>query len=277
LATGHVQATGRDAKGRKQYRYHPHWAEQRDQTKFDRMIGFGEVLPAIRERVMQDMLLRGQPREKVLAAVVQLLGTTFIRIGNPEYVRANESFGLTTLRDEHVEVNGATVHFEFRGKSGKEHAVDLHDKRLARIIKRCQDVPGQLLFQYWGEDGATHAITSTDVNNYLREIGGPEFTAKDFRTWGGTSLAALAFADLGPCEDETQAKKNTVQMIKAVAEQLGNTREVCRKYYIHPIIAEAYAEGKLLPLIEKCRSAADASDGLFPEERAVMALLRQRR
>lgn len=276
LANGHIQATGRDAKGRKQYRYHPRWSEQREQTKFNRMILFGEALPAIRERVAQDLALRGLPREKVLATIVQLLGTTFIRIGNLEYAKANESFGLTTLRDEHVEISGSRVHFEFVGKSGKESAVDLHDKRLARIIKQCQDVPGHHLFQYWDGDETSHAISSTDVNNYLREIGGQEFTAKDFRTWGSTTLAVLAFAELGPCTDETQAKKNTVEMIKRVAAQLGNTRAVCRKYYIHPVIAEAYAQGKLLPLLEKCQSSTENDGELYPEEQTVMALLRQK-
>ncbi|HLU08315.1 MAG TPA: hypothetical protein VK003_01505, partial [Oceanobacillus sp.] len=209
LEDGHIQATGRDAKGRKQYRYHPRWSEQREQTKFNRMILFGEALPGIRERIARDLALRGLPREKVLATIVELLGTTFIRIGNPEYVKTNDSFGLTTLRDEHVDVNGSKVRFEFTGKSGKENTVDLHDKRLARIIKQCQDIPGQHLFQYWDEDGNSQAILSGDVNNYLREIGGQEFTAKDFRTWGGTTQAVVAFAELGPCADESQAKKNT--------------------------------------------------------------------
>jgi DNA topoisomerase-1 len=275
LEDGHIQATGRDEKERKQYRYHPRWQELRDETKFHRMILFGEALPQMRERIEQDMRKHGLPREKVLATVVQLLGTTFIRIGNPEYVRANDSFGLTTLLDDHVEINGTNVHFEFRGKSGKEHAVDLRNKRLARIVKQCQDVPGQQLFQYIDNNGSYHAITSGDVNNYIREIGGQEFTAKDFRTWGGTTLAVLACAELGPCDDEKQLKKNVSQMIKTVAEQLGNTQAVCRKYYVHPIIAERYGEGELLPLLEKYRTAADTVDGFYPEERTVMALLRK--
>lgn len=275
LEDGHIQATGRDARGRKQYRYHPRWAEVRDQTKFHRMSLFGEALPGIRERIAADMGQRGLPREKVLATVVQLLGTTFIRIGNPEYVKANDSFGLTTLLDDHVEIEGGEVRFEFRGKSGKEHAVSLKDKRLARIVKQCQDVPGQRLFQYIDEEGISHPITSSDVNGYIREIGGAEFTAKDFRTWGGTTLAILAFAELGPCDDAAALKKNTVQMIKSVAEQLGNTQAVCRRYYVHPAIAEAYASGDLLPLLEKCRAEGELVDGLYPEERTVMALLRK--
>src|SRR5579871_6214876 len=181
---GHIQVTGRDAKGRKQYRYHERWREVRDQTKFDRMIAFGEALPKIRERVQADLSLRGLPREKVLAAVVQLLGSTFIRIGNSEYARDNDSYGLTTMLDDHVDIHGATLHFEFRGKSGKEHAIDLKDRRLAQIVKRSQDIPGEQLFQYADADGTNHAITSSDVNAYIHEIsGGADFTAKDFRTW----------------------------------------------------------------------------------------------
>lgn len=275
LTNGHIQATGRDAKGRKQYRYHPRWSAQRDETKFNRMILFGEALPTIRERVAHDLALRGLPREKVLATIVQLLGTTFIRIGNLEYARTNESFGLTTLLDEHVEISGSKVRFEFTGKSGKENTVDLHDKHLAKIIQQCQDIPGQHLFQYSDEDGNHYAILSSDVNAYLREISGQDFTAKDFRTWGGTTLAVLALAELGPCEDESHAKKNTAQMIKSVAAQLGNTRAVCRKYYVHPIIAEAYTQGKLLPLLEKHQSSPETSGELYPEEQTVMTLLRQ--
>jgi DNA topoisomerase-1 len=274
LEDGHIQATGRDAKGRKQYRYHPRWRDQRDETKFYRMILFGEALPEIRERIAHDLSLRGLPREKVLATVVQLLGTTFIRIGNPEYARNNESFGLTTLLDDHVEISGSTMHFEFRGKSGKEHAIDLRDKRLARLIKQCQDVPGQQLFQYVDAEGNPHSITSTDVNAYLREISGQDFTAKDFRTWGGTTLAVLAFAELGDPDAEADGKKYTVQMIKSVAAQLGNTQAVCRKYYVHPAVSEAYLAGKLLPLLAKAQAEGDLLNELTPEERTVMALLR---
>lgn len=273
LANGHIQATGRDAKGRKQYRYHPRWAEVRDETKFHRMSLFGKALPEMRERIAADMRRHGLPREKVLAAVAQLLGTTFIRIGSPEYVKANDSFGLTTLHDDHAEIADGKITFEFRGKSGKEQAVSLSDKRLARIVKQCQDVPGQQLFQYIDADGAAHPITSSDVNDYIRQIGGQEFTAKDFRTWGGTTLAVKALSELGPCEDEALLKKNTHQMIKSVAEALGNTQAVCRKYYVHPAAAEAYASGRLIPLFEKHKAEGDFIDGLYPEERTVIALL----
>jgi DNA topoisomerase-1 len=275
LEDGHIQATGRDAKGRKQYRYHPRWAEVRDQTKFHRMRLFGEALPAMRERIAADMRLRGLPREKVLATVVQLLGTTFIRIGNPEYVKANDSFGLTTLLDNHVEIEGKKLSFEFRGKSGKEQAVSLTDKRLARIVKQCQDVPGQQLFQYIDDQDVSPPVTSSDVNDYIREVAGSEFTAKDFRTWGGTTLAVMEFYELGPCDNDTQLKKNTVQMIKSVSDKLGNTQAVCRKYYVHPAIAEAYSSGELLTLLEKHRAEGELVDGLYPEERTVMALLRE--
>jgi DNA topoisomerase-1 len=265
---GHIQATGRDEKGRKQYRYHPRWNELRDQTKFDRMIAFGEALPAIRQRVEADLALPGMPRQKVLATVVALLGTTFIRIGNAEYARNNDSFGLTTLHDEHVEVAGSRVHFEFRGKSGKEHVIDLKDRQLAKIIKKSQDLPGEHLFQYKDEDGAIHAVTSSDVNAYLREISGQDFTAKDFRTWGGTTLALLALTELEPPENPMALKKTLSQMVKAVAAQLGNTTTVCRKYYIHPRVIEAFSAGELAPF------TGDSPSGLRAEEAALLALLR---
>jgi DNA topoisomerase-1 len=242
----------------------------RDQTKFDRMIAFGEALPNIRRRVQADLALRGLPREKVLAAVVQVLGSTFIRIGNAEYERQNDSYGLTTLHDEHVEVSGSTIHFEFRGKSGKEHAIDLKDRRLAKIIKRSQDVPGQHLFQYCDEDGSPHSVTSSDVNAYIREISGADFTAKDFRTWGGTTLALLALEDFDPCDSEAAARKNVSAMIKQVAAQLGNTPTVCRKYYIHPAVIDCYVRGDLAQYL--LEQSADAD--LNPEESAVMKLLK---
>ncbi|HVU10819.1 MAG TPA: hypothetical protein VHD90_06050 [Phototrophicaceae bacterium] len=268
-ADGHIQATGRDAKGRKQYRYHERWREVRDQTKFDRMIAFGEALPKIRARVQADLALRGLPREKVLAAVVQLLGATFIRVGNPEYARDNDSYGLTTLHDDHVEINGATLHFEFRGKSGKEHAIDLKDRRLARIVKRSQDVPGEHLFQYTDGDGSAHAITSSDVNAYIREISGADFTAKDFRTWGGSTLALLELAGFDPCEDEKQVKRNVTAMVKSVAQQLGNTPTISRKYYIHPAVIDCYSSGAL----EEYRLRSKALDD---EEKALLKLLKGR-
>lgn len=273
-ANGHIQATGRDAKGRKQYRYHPRWQEARDQTKFDRMMLFGQTLPKIREHVEQDMSLPGLPREKVLAAVVALLGSTFIRIGNPEYARNNDSFGLTTMRDEHVEIHGSKIHFEFRGKSGKEHAVDLRDRRLVRIIKRSQDVEGQALFQYTDADGNSHAVTSSDVNRYLRDISGQDFTAKDFRTWGGTTLAVAALGNLDPFENQTQYRHNVMEMYRAVAAQLGNTVAVCRKYYVHPAVIVAYEQNDLQPLLDRA-APSDEGDRLSLAhcERAVMELL----
>lgn len=269
---GHIQVTARDAKGRKQYRYHERWREVRDQTKFHRMIAFGEALPRIRERVQADLSRRGLERERVLAAVVQLLGATFIRIGNSEYARSNASYGLTTLHDEHVDIHGATLHFEFRGKSGKEHAIDLKDRRLAKIVKRSQDVPGEHLFQYRDEQGSYHAVTSSDVNAYIHEITGADFTAKDFRTWGGTTLALLSLAGFDPCDDEREAKKNVVETIKRVAEQLGNTTAVCRKYYVHPAVIDCYLRGDL----SQYALEQNADGDLRPEERAVMGLLKAR-
>lgn len=277
-ADGHIQATGRDARGRKQYRYHPRWEAMRGQNKFRRMVLFGEALPKIRAQVEKDLRRRGLPREKVLAAVVALLGSTFIRIGNAEYARNNDSYGLTTMRDEHVTIRGTRVLFEFRGKSGKEHAVDLRDRRLARVVKACRDVPGQDLFQYIDADGEYRAITSSDVNAYLKAISGEPFTAKDFRTWGGTTLAVAALGVLEPFETETQLKKTLVQMYRDVASTLGNTVAVCRKYYVHPAVVEAYAQGQLTDVLAKVAPQLDAESGPSPDqcEAAVMALLRAR-
>jgi DNA topoisomerase-1 len=276
LPNGHLQATGRDAKGRKQYRYHPQWSQTRSQTKYHRLLSFGEVLPLIRERIDQDLALRGLPRQKVLAAVVQLLETTCIRVGNKEYARANQSFGLTTLRDRHVDVSTSTIHFHFRGKSGQEHAFDLKDRRLAAIVKKCRDIPGYDLFQYLDEDGQRQTIGSGDVNDYLGEITGQEFTAKDFRTWGGTILAAMALYETGPYESETEAKKNIVQAIKEVAGCLGNRPATCRKYYVHPAVLDAYLDGTLFEKLQQAlaRAAGEPSAGLHPEETALMAILR---
>jgi DNA topoisomerase-1 len=245
LANGHIQATGRDAKGRKQYRYHAQWRQLRDQTKFTRMIAFSEVLPQVRERIEHDLSLPGLPREKVLATVVRLMELTRIRVGNEEYAKTNKSFGLTTLRDRHVDVSGATIRFKFRGKSGVEHDIEVSDRRLARIVKRCQDIPGQELFQYLDDDGQRQSISSEDVNNYLREVTGQDFTAKDFRTWAGTVLAAIELHAVGGCETATATKKAVVQAIKTVAEYLGNRPATCRKYYVHPAILSAYEEGVL--------------------------------
>ena len=242
---GHIQATGRDARGRKQYRYHPKWRATRDETKFSRMIAFGRALPRVRERVAEDLSRSGLPREKTLATVVRLLDESLIRVGNAEYARDNDSYGLTTLLDDHVEISGATLHFAFRGKSGKLHEIDVHDRRVAGIVRRLQDLPGQELFQYLDSEGETQTIGSHDVNAYLHEIAGDEFTAKDFRTWAGTVLAACQLRDLGPFETPTDCKANIVAAVDAVAERLGNTRAVCRASYIHPAILAGYEEGTL--------------------------------
>ena len=261
---GHVQATGRDARGRKQYRYHRRWHEVRDETKFGRMIAFAKALPAIRRRVKRDLALPGLPREKVLATIVRLLETTFIRVGNEEYARKNESFGLTTLRERQVRVRGDTLKFRFRGKSGVEHDIALTDPKLARIVRRMQDLPGEELFQYVDADGETRAVESADVNAYLKSIAGEEFTSKDFRTWAGTVLCARALRDLPPPESQAHGKKTLVQAVEAVAQKLGNTKAVCRKCYIHPAVIESYLEGELAEAMRAARS----------EEAGVVALLR---
>ncbi len=277
-ANGHLQATGRDARGRKQYRYHARWRQVRDETKFERMMAFAHALPAIRVRTERDMSLPGLPREKVLATVVRLLETTLIRVGNEEYARDNKSFGLTTMRDEHADITGSTLRFTFRGKSGKDHDVGIRDRRLARIVKRCQDVEGEELFQYVDADGERRTIGSADVNDYLREIAGDEFTAKDFRTWAGTVLAALALQTFEEFDSEAQAKRNIVTAIASVSERLGNTPTVCRKCYVHPAIIEAYADGTMLETLRD-RAEHEMSTALAtlrPEEAAVLALLQQR-
>jgi len=275
---GHMQAAGRDAKGRKQYRYHPRWREVRDDTKYGRMIAFAKTLSAIRNRTERDLALPGLPREKVLATVVRLLETTLIRVGNEEYARANRSFGLTTMRDQHVDVLGSTIRFQFRGKSGKQHSVDINDRRLAKIVKRCQEIPGYELFQYVDEAGERQTIDSADVNLYLREITGQDFTAKDFRTWAGTVLAALALQEFEVFDSETQAKKNIVRAIETVAERLGNTPAICRKCYVHPAVVEAYMDGSMLQALKQRaeQEMADSLPGLRSEEAAVLGLLQQR-
>ena len=240
---GHLQATGRDARGRKQYRYHPRWRDVRDEVKYGKLIAFARALPKIRTRTEADLKKNGLPRDKVLATVVQLLAKTFIRVGNDEYAKQNGSVGLTTMRDQHAKVNGARVRFEFRGKSGIQHAVDLENKRLARIVKACRDLPGYELFQYVDDEGARQVIDSADVNAYLRDITGEDFTAKDFRTWAGTMLAAEELAAAARFSSTAQAKKNIVKAVEAVAHRLGNTRTVCRKSYIHPAIFDAYLDG----------------------------------
>ncbi|MDQ6693840.1 MAG: DNA topoisomerase IB, partial [Chloroflexota bacterium] len=226
---GHIQATGLDAKGRKQYRYHPQWREVRDVSKYTRMIAFGHALPHIRERINHDLSRQGLPREKVLATVVRLLESTFIRVGNEEYARTNKSFGLTTMRWRHVKVEGSKIRFKFKGKSGKMHDISVEDRRLANVVKRLHQLPGQELFDYLDDAGKKHKVTSDDVNNYLHEMTGESFTAKDFRTWGGTVLATLALQAIGPHETTTQAKRNIVSAVKDVSQKLGNTPAVCRK------------------------------------------------
>jgi DNA topoisomerase-1 len=273
---GHIQATGRDARGRKQYRYHPRWRAVRDETKFGRMLAFSEALPRLRKRVEKDLSSPGLPREKVLATVVRLLELTGIRVGNDEYARNNNSFGLTTLREDHVEVSGSTMRFEFRGKSGKVHRVSLSDRRLARIVARCQSLPGEELFQYVDDEGVHQTIGSSDVNDYLREIAGDDFTAKDFRTWSGTLLALGALEELGPSPTEREAKSTIVAAIDRVAERLNNTRAICRKYYVHPAIFDAYLAGTLLqPSPNGTRPGAASANGLRPEEHGLVRLLRQ--
>jgi DNA topoisomerase-1 len=275
---GHLQATGRDAKGRKQYRYHRRWTELREGTKFGRMLDFCRALPHLRERVNADLGHRGLPREKVLAAVVRLLETTLIRVGNESYARENKSYGLTTLRDGHTEIDGSEVRFSFKGKSGKEWNVALKDRRLARVVATCRDVPGDELFQYLDRDGQRHAVTSGDVNAYLREATGADFTAKDFRTWAGTVLAAMALREFESFDSASAAKRNITRAIEQVATRLGNTPSVCRKSYVHPEVLDAYLEGGLLDSLKREVEAElrDELAGLSGEEAAVLAFLRER-
>jgi DNA topoisomerase-1 len=268
---GHLQATGIDARGRKQYRYHPRWRAVRDETKYGRMIAFGHALPAIRARVEMDLGRHGLPREKILAAIVRLLETTLIRIGNRAYARENASFGLTTLRNRHVTVEGRTIHFEFRAKSGKMRRLDLQDHRLARLMKQCRDLPGHELFQYVDCDGGRRRIASDDVNAYLKDASGADFTAKDFRTWAGTVSAALALRDFAPFESEAGAKRNINRAVELVAEKLANTVAICRKCYIHPEVFNAYLAGAL----DLTRHASIS--GLSADETAVLAFLESRR
>ena len=242
---GHTQAVGRDQRGRKQYRYHPRWKAARDDSKYDRLIAFGHALPRLRRRVDADLRRRGLPKEKVMAAVVRVMEITLIRVGNKEYARQNRSFGLTTLRDRHAHIGGGKAIFEFRGKSGKVHRTGFRDRRLARIVNACQDLPGQQLFQYLDDEGQRHAIESADVNAYVREAMGEDFSAKDFRTWAGTLAAARALIAQEPCAGAAQAKRTINTCVKAVAEVLGNTAAVCRAAYIHPAVLQAYADGAL--------------------------------
>jgi DNA topoisomerase I len=274
--SGHLQAVGRDARGRKQYRYHPRWRAIRDEAKYTKMLIFGRVLPEIRRRVEHDLALSGLSREKVLAAIVRLLETTLMRVGNEEYAKANKSFGLTTLRKKrHVKVQGGVVHFDFRGKHGHEHHVDLKDRRLAGIVRKLQDLPGQELFHYIDEDGEPHPVSSQDVNQYLQEITGEEITAKDFRTWAATNLAAIALRELETFDTQAKAKKNVVQAVEAVSKMLGNTPAICRKCYIHPAIFDGYLDGSLAEALQRRaeETLAKPGSGLTAEEAAVTAFL----
>jgi DNA topoisomerase-1 len=277
-ADGHLQATGRDARGRKQYRYHPRWRTVRDETKYGRMMVFGRSLPAIRKRVEADLARHGLPREKVLATIVRLLEVTLIRVGNEEYARTNHSFGLTTMRDRHLKVGRGALSFAFKGKSGVKHEIDLADRRLARVVQKCRDLPGQTLFQYLDHAGERHTIDSADVNEYLREASGHDFTAKDFRTWAGTVLAAMALQEFESFDSKAQAKKNIVRAIESVAERLGNTPTVCRKCYVHPEIIQSYLDGSMLETLKQKAEdvLSDELASLRPEEAAVLGLLHAR-
>ncbi len=275
---GHIQATGRDLKGRKQYRYHPRWRTVRDETKYGRMIAFGQALPKIRKQVDEDLRKHDFPREKVLATVVKLLETTLIRVGNEEYARTNKSFGLTTMRNRHVKIEGGTIRFKFRGKSGKDHIIEVNDRRLARAVERISELPGQEIFQYLDDEDEPHTVTSEDVNDYLREITEQDFTAKDFRTWTGTVLAARALQQFEAFDSEAQAKSNVVQAIEEVAQSLGNTPTICRKCYVHPVVLDSYLDGTLLETLKQRteKELSQSLGSLEPEEAAVLAFLQQR-
>jgi DNA topoisomerase-1 len=270
---GHLQATGRDARGRKQNRYHARWHKIRDADKFARLLGFARALPKIRRRVTRDVSQPGLPREKVVATIVRLLELTFARIGNEEYARQNGSFGLTTLRDRHVKIKGATLRFLFKGKSGSEVEVGITNRRVARVVKRCEELPGQMLFQYIDPAGDRRTVTSDDVNQYLRETSGQDYTAKDFRTWGATVLATTALRELMSFESDTEAKHNVVAAIDSVARRLGHTRAVCRKSYVHPAVIDTYMDGSLDSVLKIVEGRAHRN--LKAEEAAVIALLKQ--
>lgn len=274
LENGHLQASGRDDRGRKQYRYHERWRTTRDESKFDRMIHFGRALPKIRRRVRRDLNRPGMPREKVLATVVNLLETSLIRVGNDEYARENHSYGLTTFKNRHARVLGDRIRFTFRGKSGRFHEISVQNRKLASIVRKCQDLPGQELFTYQDEEGKACSLSSHDVNDYLRSIAGNGFTAKDFRTWAGTVLTAVALDKLPKFERQTEGRKNIAAAIEAVAKVMGNTPAVCRKCYVHPVITDGYMQGKTI------NTAVESMNGHVPSqlkqtEAAVIYLLRQ--
>jgi DNA topoisomerase-1 len=275
VANGHIQAVGRDAKGRKQYRYHPRYREVRDEAKYGRMLAFGAVLPKIRKKVNEDLGAPGLPQRKVIAAVVRLLDETCIRVGNDEYAKSNKSYGLTTLKEQHVDVHGDNVRLRFRGKSKQDHDIKLRDRRLARIVKELQELPGQELFQYQQEDGDYVKVDSADVNDYLREITEDDFTAKDFRTWHGTGQMVQELAALGPAQSETEAKRNIVEAVKITSKRLGNRPAACRKYYIHPAILESYIGQSMFEAMKGVHAgSADSSAAqLRPEERVVLRLV----
>ena len=275
---GHIQATGRDAKGRKQYRYHPQFREVRDSTKYEHVVAFAEMLPAIRAQVREHMSLKGLPRQKVLATVVHLLETTLIRVGNDDYARQNNSYGLTTLKNRHAAVDGNEVRFRFTGKSGKQWSLRVEDRRIAKIIRACQELPGQELLQYVDPDGYPQDVTSNDVNSYLKDVTGKDITAKDFRTWAGTVLAAMALSEMQTFDSAAQAKRNLRSAIESVAARLGNTPTICRKCYVHPEVLTSYLDGKLMLDIQSAveKELGDSLPGLQPEEAAVLAMLRGR-
>jgi DNA topoisomerase-1 len=273
IAHGHIQATGRDARGRKQYRYHQRWREVRDETKYGRMVQFGGLLPRIREGVAGDLQLSGLPRNKILAVIVRLLETTFIRIGNEEYARENQSFGLTTLLDRHVKIDGAKVRFRFPGKSGKVHSIELSDRRLSRVIQRSRDLPGQELFQYLDDADAPQSIDSADVNEYVRTLSNEDFTSKDFRTWAGTLLAAAQVGESRDREANVSAKSIIARAVEAVARQLGNTPAVCRKCYIHPSVLQIFEDAELLEAWMKECVPCSPRSGLTKEESALLKFL----
>lgn len=278
LANGHLQATGRDARGRKQHRYHAKWRETRDETKYARMIMFARSLPTIRKRIASDLKRPGLPRAKVLATVVKLLELSLIRVGNEEYAQNNHSYGLTTMQDRHVKVSGSKVRFSFKGKSGINHSVDVESPALAKTVKKCQDLPGQELFQYLDESGKRQDVKSEDVNEYLRDVAGRDFTAKDFRTWAGTVLAAMALSEFHKFDTKAQAKKNIVQAIESVAARLGNTPSVCRKCYVHPAVINSYLDFGTIDVVgQRAEQAMRAGLAkLRPEEASVLTLLQQR-
>jgi DNA topoisomerase-1 len=276
LPNGHLQATARDARGRKQYRYHKRWREVRDEAKFDRIVAFAKALPGLRRQVDADLETPGLPREKVLATVVRLLELTLVRVGNDEYAKANRSYGLTTLRDRHVHLNGSTLRFHFRGKSGVVHDVDVRNRRLATVVRKLVEIPGQDLFEYVDGDGTAHAVHSQDVNDYLRCITGGDFTAKDFRTLAATVLCAVGLAALGKCGDPKELRGNVNAIVQMVAAKLGNTAAVCRKSYIHPLLIDEYLGGGVLRLVRsQVAKSKPACGGLHGDERCVVQTIEQ--